>query len=172
MSSRPAADEFAPYYGRYIDLVPGNDIVSALDRQLRSSGTALAEFDESRGGYRYAPDKWSIKEVVGHLIDAERVFAYRALRIARADETPLASFDENAYVRHANFDAIPLSTLADEFARVRQANLAMFRQFGEPEWARRGTASGQTISVRALGYIIAGHELHHLALLQTRYLAA
>ncbi|MGH7524389.1 MAG: DinB family protein [Gemmatimonadales bacterium] len=172
MNARPAADEFAPYYGKYIDLVEGNDVMSALDRQSRSTRAALAQIDEAKGIHRYAPGKWSIKEVVGHLIDAERVFAYRALRIARADETPLAGFDENDYVRNANFDATPLSALADEFALVRQANLAMFRQFGEPEWQRRGTASGKTVSVRALAYIIAGHELHHFALLQTRYLTA
>lgn len=172
MSSRPAADEFAPYYGKYIDLVPGNDVMAALDRQSRSSRAALGTIDDARGTHRYAPGKWSINEVVGHLIDAERIFAYRALRIARADETPLASFEQDDYVRNANSDATSLSALADEFALVRQANLAMFRQFREAEWKRRGTASGKTVSVRALGYIIAGHELHHLSLLQSRYLSA
>jgi hypothetical protein len=170
MTARPATGEFAAYYGKYIELVKGDDILAALEQQITSTLALLRGLSEAQGNHRYEPGKWSIKEVVGHVIDAERIFAYRALRIARNDQTPLAGFEQNGYVESANFDAAVLADLAGELELVRRSNLAMFRQFGPEAWQRRGTASEHPVSVRALAYIIAGHELHHVALLRSRYL--
>lgn len=171
---RPTPDEFAPYYGKYIDQVPEADgegaLAELLTRQISETQALLAGLPEARALYRYASGKWSIKEVVGHLTDAERVFAYRALRFARADETPLASFDENAFVPPGRFDSRPLADLVAELVAVRQATVALLRGLPAEAVARRGTASGKTVSVRALAYIIAGHERHHVQILKERYL--
>ena len=171
---RPAADEYAPYYGKYIDRVPAVDgdgaLAALLDRQLAETRELLAGIAESRASHRYAPGKWSIKEVVGHLADSERVFAYRALRIARGDETPLASFYENAFVPPGRFDDRALPDLVAELEAVRRATVALLRGLPAEAVARRGTASGKTVSVRALAYIIAGHERHHVQILKERYL--
>jgi hypothetical protein len=170
MTAPPATGEFAAYYGRYIELVKGDDIVATLDGQISATLAVLRGLTETQGNHRYEPGKWSIKEVVGHVIDTERIFAYRALRIARNDQTPLAGFEQNGYVASANFGASALADLADELELVRRSNLAMFKQFSLEAWQRRGTASENPVSVRALAYIIAGHELHHIGLLRTRYL--
>ena len=170
MRERPATDEFAPYYGKYIALVQDDDVVAALDRQIAASLSMLRGLAETDGDRRYEPGKWSVKEVLGHVIDAERVFAYRALRIARNDPTPLSGFEQDGYVANGNFGAASLAGLTEEFALVRQSNLAMFRGFAEAAWDRRGVASNYPVSVRALAYIIAGHELHHVGLLRSRYL--
>jgi uncharacterized damage-inducible protein DinB len=167
--SRPAPDEFIEYYGKYIDLVPGDDAMPALRDQIGDTVRLLKPLDESKAKARYAPGKWSVKEVVGHLADCERVFAYRALRMSRADTTPLSGFDENAYVPAGRFDARPLAELVDEFERVRAASVALFRGMDEEALLRRGTANGNGISVRALAWILAGHELHHRRLLIERY---
>jgi hypothetical protein len=118
---------------------------------------------------RYAPGKWSVKEVIGHLCDAERIFSYRALRIARGDKTPLAGFNENEYVPNGNFESRSTAGLLEEFAAIRAATLIMMRSFDEAAWARRGISGEKEISVRALAYIICGHERHHLAILRDRY---
>ena len=131
----------------------------------------LAEISEEKGLFRYAEGKWSIKELVGHLIDTERVMAYRALRFARNDRTELAGFEQNDYIENSNFDACSLRELAREFELVRNANVLMFQNFSEEVWTRSGIASGNQVSVRALAYIIAGHELHHMKILRERYLA-
>jgi hypothetical protein len=125
---------------------------------------------EEQGNSRYEPGKWSIKELVGHINDAERIFGYRALRIARGDQTPLPGFEQDDFIAGANFDACTLADLTTEFELIRRSNLAMFKQLGDEAWVRRGTASDNTISVRALAYIIAGHEVHHLNILRSRYL--
>jgi hypothetical protein len=171
ITRRPAPDEYSPYYERYVARVPAGDLRAILERQIGDTQRLLATIPESRGEHRYAPGKWSIKDVVGHLGDTERIMCYRALRVARGDETPLPAFDENAYVPAANFGRRTLRDLAEEFAAVRGATLALFRHLDDEALDRRGTASDKTISARALGYIIAGHELHHLELLRTRYLA-
>jgi hypothetical protein len=167
---RPAADEYAPYYERYVARVPEGNLGDVLTSQIRETLRLLATIPDARAEYRYAPEKWSIKEVVGHLSDVERVMSYRALRVARGDATPLPGFDENAYVPAAAFGRRALGDLAEEFAAVRAATVALFRHLGDEALDRRGTANGKTISARALGYIIAGHELHHVELLRTRYL--
>ena len=167
---RPAADEYAPFYAGYIAQVPeGRNPLDVLAAQLETVPALLAAVPEGGAHARYAPGTWSIKEVVGHLADAERVFAYRLLRVARGDQTPLAAFDENVYVRAAGFDARSLADLAAEWAAVRRATLTLVKSFATEAWLRRGVASGAPISARALVFIVAGHTAHHVAVLQSRY---
>jgi hypothetical protein len=168
--TRPTSGEYAPYYERYISLVPDGDIVTTLAQQLDSTLGLLRSIDESHANKRYAPDKWSIKELVGHVIDGERIFAYRALCFARNDKTPLAGFEQDDYVREARFDRRQLAELVDEFELVRKGNIILFRSFDQEEWLRHGAASETDVSVRALAYIMAGHEAHHIKILRTRYL--
>jgi hypothetical protein len=166
---RPAPSEYAPYYGRYIDKVPEGDLFRTLEEQARETQRLLSGLSEARALHRYAPGKWSVKEVVGHVTDSERVFSYRALRFARADATVLPGFDENAWVPAGNFDARSVKDLAAELGAVRSATIALFRGFDPAALARGGTASDNVVSVRAIGWIIAGHERHHVALLHERY---
>jgi uncharacterized damage-inducible protein DinB len=168
--ARPAQDEYAPYYEKYVSLVPDGNIVETLERQSADTLALLRSVPEDRAASRYAPGKWSIKEVVGHVIDTERIFAYRALRFARDDRTPLPGYDQDEYARAANFDARTLRDLADDFERTRAATLALLRSFDAGAWQRRGTANDNPVSVRALAHIIAGHELHHVGILRERYL--
>jgi hypothetical protein len=167
---RPAADEHAPYYSRYIDRVPDGDLLDYLQRQMESSAAFLRAIPPALHGHRYAEGKWSVREMVGHVADTERIFAYRALRFARADATPLAGFDENAYVPAANADARELDSLVDEWVHVRLATLALLRGLDAGAPLRRGKANDQEISVRALAWIVAGHVDHHAAILRERYL--
>ena len=169
---RPETTEYAPDYGKYVSLVADGDILTSLDRQLDETLALLAGVSEEQADYRYAPDKWSVKELVGHLIDAERIFGYRALRFARHDKTPLQGFEQDDYVREASFDDYTLSDLASEFAHVRRSNLSLFKHLSGEAWERTGTANDNEVSVRALAFIIAGHELHHLNILRSRYLQA
>jgi uncharacterized protein (TIGR03083 family) len=166
---RPAPDEIPPYIVDYIGKVPESDPIAVLAAQIEVTATLLRELSETDALKRYAPGKWSVKEIVGHLTDTERIVSYRALRIARGDETPLPAFDENAYVPPAKFDARPLADLVADLRTVRTATLALFRSFDADAWRRRGTASGKPISVRAIGYMIPGHERHHVDILKTRY---
>jgi hypothetical protein len=170
--ARPSADEHAPYYARYIDLVPDVEIVDFLERQESEAAAFLRSIPASLHDHRYAEGKWSVKEVVGHLTDAERIFAYRALRFARADATPLAGFDENRYVPAGNFGAREYSSLVDEWVHVRRATLSLLRGLDGDAPLRRGPANDQPISVRALAWVMAGHVVHHQAILRERYLGA
>jgi DinB superfamily len=172
MKTRPEAGEYAPYYETYISLVPGSDIVGALEAQRLQMLQLFAARSEREGNFRYAPDKWTVKEVLGHVTDSERIFAYRALRIARGDQTPLSGFEQDDYVRAAGFGERTLADLAEEFAHVRGATAALFRSMGKDSWLRRGVANKSEVSVRALAFIIAGHELHHRRILDERYFAA
>ncbi|MFN8061750.1 MAG: DinB family protein [Vicinamibacterales bacterium] len=169
MPTRPASDEYAPYYEKYVSLVAGDDIVPTLTAQLVQTLKALAAIPTDRGTHRYAPGKWSINEVVGHMIDTERVFGYRAMRFARNDATPLSGFDQDTYIANARFDACSLADLREEFACVRRSHLYLLRQLDPAAWSRRGVANGVEVTVRGLAYIIAGHELHHMQILATRY---
>lgn len=166
---RPSADECAPFYQKYIDRVPDGDLLTLLADQFQDTMALLRPISAEQAAFRYAPGKWSVTEVVGHMADTERVMAYRALRIARGDVTPLPGFDENAYAAAAGFDRRPLGDVLDELAAIRQATLALLRGLAPETLSRMGTASGHPVSVRALAYIIAGHERHHVALLQERY---
>lgn len=169
---RPAGDEHSPYYGRYIGLVPDGDLLATLAAQPGLVREAAATVGEAGGNYAYAPGKWTVKEVLAHMIDAERIFAYRALRIARGDTTPLPGFDENAYAPESLAASRTVSGLAEEFGLVRQATLALLDSLTPEVAARRGTASDSPVSVRAIAWIIAGHAAHHLGILRERYGAA
>lgn len=166
---RPETGEFNPYYERYISLVPG-DPLGMLEHQEREFVERLAS-RAGDGTFRYAPDKWSIMEVVGHVNDAERIFAYRILRISRADLTPIEGFEQDDYVRNFAFEQVGLSGLVEEFRAVRRASLSLLRNLTPEAWTRRGTANKDQISVRALAYIMAGHTAHHLSVLDNKYFA-
>jgi len=153
-------------------LVTTDDILGALESQRLQTAQQLAPRSERDGNFRYAPGKWSVKEIVGHLSDAERIFSYRALRIARGDGTPLAGFEQDDYIRGGNFADRTLADLSEEFAVVRAATVALFGSLADDAWARRGQASNSEVTVRALAYIIAGHELHHRRMLLERYFPA
>jgi len=168
--TKPEAGEYVPYYDRYISLVPAGDILEVLRGEGEKALALWRSVPESEAGFRYAPDKWSLRQVAGHVIDAERIFSYRALTFARNDQTPLPGFDENPYVENAAFDDVPFADLAAEFEHVRHATLLLFQHLAPEAWTRRGTASNNPVSVRALAYLIAGHELHHRAILRDRYL--
>jgi uncharacterized damage-inducible protein DinB len=167
---RPAPDEYAPYYHDYVSLVPDGDVTAMLAEQLDETLELLRPLDDAQACSRYAPGKWSVKEVVTHLIDAERVFMYRALSFGRGATDSLPSFDENAWAPASAPDGIPLDELLDEFAAVRSATVSLLAHFPREAWARRGIASGKSVSVRALAWITAGHERHHRRVLQERYL--
>ncbi|MEO7963809.1 MAG: DinB family protein [Gemmatimonadaceae bacterium] len=169
-TTRPEQAEFLPYYGTYISLVSAGDVVETLSSQQDVTLGMLRDLPEDQGGIRYASGKWSLREVVGHLCDVERVFCYRALRFARGDETPLAGFDENSYVARSHLDARSLRSLCDEYEAVRRASVLLFASFDADEWMRTGTANSSKMSVRAAAWICAGHELHHREILRTRYL--
>ncbi|MGH7631046.1 MAG: DinB family protein [Gemmatimonadales bacterium] len=167
---RPGAGEYAPAFADYVARIADDeDIVAVLARQLDQFLASLHAIPELRGDYRYAPDKWSLKEVIGHLSDTERVFAYRALRIGRGDPTPLSSFDDQAYVGEMQAGERTVADLAAEWGHVRRATLALFEHLPAAAWSRRGTASERPISVRALAYIIGGHVRHHVEVLEARY---
>lgn len=172
MNRRPTAQEYAPYYGRYVERVPDGDVVATLVRQGESLGALLDGLPEARGDHRYASGKWTIREVAGHIMDTERVMAYRALRFARGDATALASFDENAWAASGEHGTRTLGSLVAEFRAVRAATIALLSNLSPGAWDGTGVASGYEVSVRGLAWIIAGHALHHQEILRTRYLEA
>ena len=167
--TRPEPTEYFEYYGKYISQVKADEVRGALTAQRDESAELLARLTEAQGAHRYAPGKWSVKEMLVHVADCERVFAYRALRFGRADQTPLPAFDENAWGPWAAADARPLSAIVSELAAVRAATIALCDSFAPEAFARGGEASGRFITVRALFWIIAGHELHHRMVLRERY---
>lgn len=168
-SSRPGADEHAPFYASYVALVPDGDVTRTLAGQGEGFVRLLKDIGDGKAAFAYAAGKWTIKEVVLHVTDAERIFAYRVLRMARGDATPLASFDENAFAPMSGANDRPLDTLLGEFAAVRGATLVLLRGIPEEAWVRRGVASGKDVSVRALAWIAAGHAMHHERILRERY---
>lgn len=168
---RPEPGEYAPYCDHYISLVAGSDIIGTLEAQRRQTLILLSGLDEADGAFRYAPDKWSAKEVLGHVCDSERIFAYRALRISRSDRTPIEGFEQDDYVRNGPFANCPLAELIEDYIAVRRATLTLFRNLDEAAWNRRGIANKNEVSVRALAYMIAGHELHHRRILEEKYFA-
>jgi len=169
---QPQAGEYAPHYEPYITLVKGSDIMGLLEAQRLQMIQLFAGRSERDGNFRYAPDKWTVKEVLGHVTDTERILAYRALRIARGDRTPLPGFEQDDYVRAAGFGERTLADLSTEFSHVRSATLALFASLDKEAWTRRGIANNNEVTVRALAFIIAGHELHHRNILNDRYFSA
>ena len=166
--SSPDPSEYAPYYWTYIGQVPDDNVAELLHRQ-RTAFEPLRTLTDSQALERYAADKWTVKQVIGHINDAERVFAYRMLRIGRGDATALAGFDQQPYVDIANFDRLPLATLVDSFETARASTLSIVTELDESAWPRMGTASGFPVSARALAFIIAGHVIHHAAILREKY---
>lgn len=169
MLTRPGSDEYAPFYAGYIAGVPEGDVVEFLDDQLNTMMSLLTGLSEAQGDHAYAPGKWTIKDVIQHVADAERIFAYRLLRIARGDATPLPGFEENAYAAQSGAARRTVADLAAEFASVRRATQSLLRSLTPETAVRRGTASGAAVSVRALAWMIAGHANHHLVILRERY---
>jgi hypothetical protein len=169
MTGRPQPSEYAPYYERYVWLVPEGDIVQTLGSTAADTIAALEAVPEERSLYRYAPDKWSIRECYLHLVDAERIFSYRALRFARADPAELQGFEQNDYVPVSGADARSWRSIIEEYSAVRQATIALFRNLPAEAWTRIGVANGNAMSVRALAYNIVGHDLHHRRLLREKY---
>jgi hypothetical protein len=169
---RPEPTEFADFYAGYVSRVPGNDVVSVLESQRVQMLQLFAGRSERDGSFRYAPEKWTVKEVLGHVNDAERIFTYRAMRIARGDQTPLATFEQNDFVRNGGFGERTLASLVEEFAAVRSASITLFRSFPEEASARRGVASQKEVTARALAFITAGHQIHHRVILEERYFPA
>ena len=170
--ARPEPGEYAPYYDRYISLVPGNDILTTLESQRRQMLLLLSGRDEDEGDFRYAPGKWTAKEVLGHVCDTERIFAYRALRISRGDRTPIEGFEQDDYIRNGPFAKIPVAELIEDYIAVRRATLTLLRNLDEQAWQRRGVANKNEVSVRAIAYTTAGHELHHRRILEEKYFSA
>jgi len=166
----PERSEAPEYYFKYIHLVPSGDIRVILDEQLAETMALLRSFSEEQSRYRYAADKWSVRQVAGHINDAERLFAFRAFWFARGFASALPSFDQTVAVRHADADERSLSSHLDEFQSVRTATLELFRHLSPDAWSRGGVASDSLFTVRALAYIAAGHVIHHAAILRERYL--
>lgn len=167
--AKPDASEHAPYYSRYVALVADGDILGTLAGQIGGTLAELRKIPEADSLKRYAAGKWSVREVVGHMIDTERIFAYRALRFARNDCTPLPGFEQDDYIPAAQFDRRPWADLLEEFEAVRRSNVLLFRGLSEEAWRREGVANGNGMSVRAAAYVIAGHELHHMRVLREKY---
>ena len=166
---RPLPGTYGPYYQKYIDLVPDGDLRRLLPVIFDADFRAMRTIGPDRERDRYAPGKWSIREAVGHMADTERVFSYRAMRIARGDTTPLPSFDENAFTAAARYDEIPLEQILGELMAVHAATILLFENLSDDAWNRVGTTSNAPASVRALAYTLAGHELHHMNVFREKY---
>lgn len=166
---RPAPDEYAPFFHGYVALVPDGDVLGQIERQGASTRALFATVDESLGGHAYAPGKWTVRRVLQHVADGERLFAYRALCLARGERASLPPFDETLYAANDGSDQRSLRSIVEELASVRAATLTLLRGFDAAAWQRRGTVNGHPTSVRAQPWILAGHELHHLAVLRERY---
>jgi hypothetical protein len=166
---RPQAGEYGEFYHKYISLVPDGDLRRLLPVIFDGNFRVMRSIPADMERHRYASGKWSIREMIGHMIDTERVFSYRAMRVARGDTTPLPGFDENTYTAMAHYDDIPLDQILGELMAVHASTVMLFENLRDDAWDRRGVASNHPISVRALAYMIAGHELHHMNLLRDRY---
>ena len=168
---KPGPGESASYYKHYISLNTETDIIKSLEDQILLIKKSFGSVKGDKQTFRYEKGKWSVKELLGHIMDAERIFGYRALRIARKDKTHLSGFEENHYVNNGDFDGRSMTSLLDEFTALRRANIELFKSLDEKKLAYKGTANGSTVSVRALAYIISGHTKHHLSVLKERYIA-
>ncbi|HTR27261.1 MAG TPA: DinB family protein [Terriglobales bacterium] len=167
---RPAASEYDPYYERYISLVKGDDIVTTLQKQAQETRDLLAKVSGEKAEFRYASGKWSVKEVLGHVNDTERIMAYRILRIARGDRTPIEGFEQDDYIAGGKFGRRTVDDLLQEFMTIRNATIQLIRHLDAEAAEQRGTANHKEITARAIVYVIAGHELHHRRILEEKYL--
>lgn len=169
--NRPTAEEYNPYFEKYIQLVPDEHVIYFLNDQLKSALKFFEKINDEKSNYRYAEDKWSIKQILGHLIDTEQIFAYRALRFARDEKESLLGFDENAFVDNANFDELSFSDLVEQFIHLRKHTVLLFKNFDKDFFSRHGLADGKEFSVKSIPYIIAGHFIHHKNVIEERYLS-
>lgn len=172
MLKSPLAGEYGSYFKTYVEKVPNVDLPSLLELQIEEYTRLLSGVSEVHSKFRYAEGKWSLREVLGHVADTERIMSYRLLRVARGDQTPIPGFEENLFVAHAQADARSIDELLQDFAAVRIATLSLFRQLDDEAWMRVGNVSGHDTSARAIAYIIAGHAIHHIEIMRERYLAA
>jgi len=168
---KPETSEYNPYYEKYISLIEEGELLNALERQPSELRSLLNGLDEEKGKYAYADGKWSIKEVLSHLVDGERIFGYRVLRISRGDETPIEGFEQDGYIENSHANERSFEDLLEELSLQRNANLRMLKNLRDDGWKRLGTASQSPVSVRALGFIMAGHVRHHINILKAQYLA-
>lgn len=169
MLQRPNESEFPPYYAGYIRLVPDGELLQVLKDDLDKTVSLFGGMAEEESQFRYAPNKWAIKEVLGHMTDTERIMSYRLLRIGRGDQTALAGFDENVYVDGAHFDRLPIKTILEDFTATRNATLTLIQNMPEETWNNKGFANNTEITTRAIAYIIAGHAIHHKKVVTERY---
>jgi len=167
---RPNEGEYAPYYNTYISKVPEGNIIDLLTQQIDSVKDTFKNISEEKSLFKYAPDKWTIRQVLGHVNDGEHIFPYRALQFSRNDKNILFGFDQNEYVKESNFNNVKLADLLNEFILAREANIVMFKNFAEEMWTHRGTVSKNEVTVRALPYIMCGHVTHHLNVIKEKYL--
>jgi len=170
MWTKPRNEEFPAYFGKYIDLVSEGYLEETLSIQLDNTMVLLSDISETQSNYRYAFGKWTLKEVIGHIIDTERIMSYRLLHIARGDKTPLAGYDDEQYVKEASFHSSSVPDLLEDFTAVRRSTITLLRGLSGEVWSRKGIANNNEISVSALAYIIAGHELHHMKIIKEKYL--
>lgn len=171
MLQRPLENEYPEYYVPYVNLVSDGDLLLILKENLAEMTALFEGLSEENGQFRYAQGKWSMKEVLGHMADTERIMSYRLLRIGRGDQTPLAGFDENDYINGSQFDQLPIKNILDDFAAVRNATIALIQNMPDGAWAKRGIANDTEITSRAIAYIIAGHAIHHLKIIHERYMS-
>jgi len=169
MLTRPTAGDYADYFQGYLDRVPDGDVLALLPTQCNRMQQLLRGKSEEQGNYCYEPGKWSVKRLLLHLADGERMFCYRAMCLARGDQQAMPGFDENAYADNDGSELRSLTSIVSEYASVRAATVTLFAGFGEQAWTRRGIASGNPVTTASLPWIIAGHDLHHFAILQERY---
>ncbi len=167
---RPTENDYAPYYKDYVNYIEGDNIIKILRDQLSRTVKLVKSIPEEKGNYAYAKGKWSIKEVLGHITDSERIFAYRALCIARGEKKSLPGFEQDDYVRGGNFNNRTLMSLIDEFIQLRKSNIILFNSFTEDMLNKRGLANNNEVTVRAILFITAGHEIHHINILKEKYL--
>jgi len=166
---KPYKDEYALYYHTYIEKVPDGDVIKSMKKQIAEVKRLFKNVTKKQSVFRYSPGKWSVKEVLGHILEAERIFAYRALRFARNDKKDLHGFDENEYIHQSNYNETKLAELVEEFCSLRTSNMLMFKNFSDEMCLRFGTINGNKLTVRALAYIMTGHVRHHLKILKERY---
>lgn len=169
INRRPDSNEYNPYYETYIGKVKGNNFLQKLEEQKFETLALLSKLSDEEWNHKYAPEKWTVKEVMIHIMDTERIFAYRALRVARNDMTPMPGFEQNDYVPFCNASERSGHSIITEYEAIRNSTIALFENLSEEDWGRIGEASGNPVSTLALGYMIAGHEIHHVELLHERY---
>ncbi|WP_066365300.1 DinB family protein [Neobacillus fumarioli] len=170
MLQRPMQNEYPEYYVPYVSLVPDGDLLTILKENLEKVITLFESISEADGSFRYEPGKWSIKEVLAHITDTERVMSYRLLRIGRGDQTPLAGFDENLFVKGSQAEKLPLKQILADFIATRKASITLIENMPDTAWENKGIANNTEITTRAIAYILTGHEMHHRNIITERYL--